>query len=56
MNDWIKYCECSRYILTTDQMNKNLPCDLCQQEKRHAETFKERFKEAGESGQEVPPL
>ena len=48
MVDWIRYCECSRFILTTDQMNKGLPCQACQDEKKHAESFKERFKELGD--------
>ncbi len=43
---WIDWCKCGRRILTTGQQRDNLPCQLCQEEKRHAETLKERLEEA----------
>ena len=45
MNNWIKWCECQRFILTTGQMEKNEPCQLCQNE-AHAEGLKNRVMEA----------
>ena len=36
------WCLCSRRILTVEQIEKHLPCDLCQKE--HAEGFKDRVK------------
>lgn len=41
----IRWCKCKNNILSTEQIQKNLPCDWCQ--KQHAETFKERFEELG---------
>lgn len=46
---WIKWCKCQRYILTTEQMTKNLPCAQCQKEakekeiKQHTENYHEKF-------------
>jgi hypothetical protein len=42
MSDWIRWCKCQRRILTTEQMEKNLPCEICQKEK-HVKKFHEKF-------------
>ena len=38
---YIRFCKCNRRILTTEQVEKNLPCELCQKE--HAQKFNEEF-------------
>lgn len=40
------WCSCNRRLLTNGQIKDNLKCDICQEEekqRKHAETFKERF-------------
>ena len=37
----ITWCKCGRQILTTGQVEKNEPCELCQKEE-HARTLKNR--------------
>jgi hypothetical protein len=41
LGEYIKFCLCNRFILTTEQMRENKPCELCQKE--HAEGFKDRL-------------
>jgi reverse gyrase len=44
---YTKFCPvCNDRILTIEQMEKNLPCDKCQEE--HAKKFKERFEKLKE--------
>ena len=45
MNSWHQWCKCHRRLLTIGQLNEGLPCEICQEEKRHAETFKDRLDE-----------
>ena len=46
---YTKFCPiCNDRILTIEQMEKNLPCDKCQEEIVHAKSFKDRFEKAGE--------
>ena len=40
---WIEWCKCQRMILTTGQQEDNKPCELCQKEKKHADSFVERL-------------
>ena len=42
--NWIKWCNCNRFILTTGQQRDKLPCELCQKEE-HAKTLKDRITE-----------
>lgn len=49
---WIEWCKCHRRILTTGQQNEGKPCDICQEEIKHAQRFPERFKELGERSEE----
>ncbi len=42
---YIEFCKCQRRILTSAQMQGDKLCDLCQEEKRHAETFKDRLEQ-----------
>jgi len=54
LDDYPRWCKCTRRILTKGQMREGKPCDICQEEAiRHAETFKERFEELGEEGKDV---
>lgn len=41
----IKWCKCSRRILTSRQQENNLPCDVCQKELniQHTKDFHEKF-------------
>ncbi len=41
MNDYIRWCQCSRRILTTEQMRENKLCEICQKE--HASDFHKQF-------------
>jgi hypothetical protein len=44
LGDYIVWCPCHRRIKTTEQKDKGLPCDICQQE-QHAQEFPKRFEE-----------
>lgn len=45
--NWIEWCKCGRRILTTGQMKEGKPCELCQEDARHAQSFPQRFDKLG---------